>query len=139
MMTTAPRDPGQASTRATILLAEDEDALRKVAVRALERLGYRVLAASDGQEALEMFHAHGPEIDLVISDSAMPNMGGAELYERLRREGASVRFLLASGYAADVMDALSSPGGRIPFLQKPWTLATLQERVEQVLEAPPPA
>jgi CheY-like chemotaxis protein len=120
----------------TILIAEDEEALRRVATRALEQLGYRVLTAADGQEALVLYHAHADEIDLVISDSVMPRLGGIAFHETLRREGSRVRFLLASGYAPDDRGRHGDVG--VPFLAKPWTLSELTAKVREVLDGPAP-
>lgn len=113
----------------TILLAEDEAALRRIGERVLGRLGYRVLTAGDGDEALRIFHEHESEIDLVISDSVMPHLGGVAVYEALHRHDPPIRFILASG---------EPPGGEhppdIPFLPKPWSIDDLARRVREVLD-----
>ena len=118
----------------TILFAEDEAALRQVARRALERLGYHVLLAADGDEALQLFYAHEAEIDLVISDSVMPKLGGVEVYEALRHHEPPIRFLLASGYSPTTAGHEHHPTARIPFLRKPWTLSELARQVRTVLD-----
>jgi PAS domain S-box-containing protein len=118
----------------TILFAEDEAPLRSVAQRALERLGYRVLLAADGEEALQMFYAHEGEIDLVISDSVMPKLGGVDVYEALRNHEPPIRFLIASGYSPTSVGQPHQPSVRIPFLRKPWTLSELARRVRDVLD-----
>ena len=118
----------------TILLAEDEDALRHATRRVLEKHGYRVLAARDGVEALDVYTAHAAEIDLVLTDVVMPRLGGPQLVERLRAQGCAVPVLFTSGYTArdiaqgvpDTMDA--------PLLLKPWTIADLTGRVRAVLD-----
>src|SRR6266851_649693 len=92
-----PREPPRGHE--TILFAEDEAALRKVAKQTLEKLGYQVLLAADGEEALQLFYAHESEIDLVVSDSVMPRIDGIEVYEALKRHEPPIRFLLVSGYA----------------------------------------
>ncbi len=120
--------------RETILLVEDEDGLRRVAQRALERVGYQVLTADDGLEALELYRQRAAEVDLVITDVVMPRLGGIALYRTLRQEGHSPRFLFTSGYAADEITQGDIPEGDLVLLQKPWTLADLTQRVRDVLD-----
>ena len=119
----------------TILLVEDEDALRRAGRRALEGHGYTVLEAADGEEGLEVYRAHAQEIDLVISDLVMPKMGGAGLYEALKAEEKPPRrFILASGYTGrEMRDAKTVPDS-VPFVQKPWALRDLLGRVRDVLD-----
>jgi CheY-like chemotaxis protein len=119
----------------TILLVEDEDTLRRSGKRALERYGYRVLVASDGQEGLEIFRANPGKIDLIVSDLVMPKMGGGQLHRTIREDGGDVKFILASGYTGReeaVNDDLDQP---LPILQKPWLLSQLLERVRETLDA----
>ncbi|MGE3527753.1 MAG: PAS domain S-box protein, partial [Gemmatimonadales bacterium] len=85
--------------RETILLVEDEEPLRRAARRLLEHLGYTVLLARDGEEALELFRRNQDRIDLVISDVIMPRVGGRALYEALQGERSRARFLFTSGYS----------------------------------------
>jgi PAS domain S-box-containing protein len=118
----------------TILLVEDEDTLRRSAKRVLERYGYRVLVATDGQEALELFRARGAEIDLVISDLVMPKLGGGQLYRALREEGATTRFMLTSGYTGREEQAREQLDPSLTVLQKPWVLGELLRRVRQTLD-----
>jgi PAS domain S-box-containing protein len=117
-----------------ILLVEDEDGLRRVAQRALERMGYRVLTAADGMEALEAYRGRTDTIDLIITDVVMPKLGGLALYRTLRQEGHAVRFLFTSGYAAHEIMRGDLPDGELALLQKPWTLADLTQRVRDVLD-----
>lgn len=118
----------------TILVAEDEAALRRSACRLLARLGYRVLSAADGQEALDLCRARGAEIHLVVADGQMPRLSGPDLYDVLQRERPEIRFLLASGYTVDDGSDGSNRSVGIPFLAKPWTLAELSGRVREVLD-----
>jgi CheY-like chemotaxis protein len=117
----------------TILVVEDEDAIRRSAQRGLERLGYTVVVAADGVEALALLRA-GQRVDLVISDSVMPRMGGLEFRERLLRDGIKTRFLLASGYWPEERGAAPVPPPGVPFLPKPWTLNELARKVREVLD-----
>jgi signal transduction histidine kinase len=85
----------------TVLLAEDEDAVRALAQRVLEKHGYRVLAARNGQEALRVAAAHGSDIDVLVSDVVMPELGGAALAERVRASIPAVAVIYMSGYTED--------------------------------------
>ncbi len=105
-----------------------------MAQRALERVGYTVVTAADGLEALEVFHGHASEIDLIITDVVMPRLGGVALHRTLREEGHTVRFLFTSGYAPDEMPKVGLEG-EPELLQKPWALTDLTNRVRQVLDS----
>ena len=135
--TPAPATSISGSGAGTILLAEDERAVRRVAEHALELAGYVVLTAENGREALEILRARGREIDLVVTDVIMPVMGGRELYAEARAAGfTDVTFLFTSGY--------TSPGGAdrdfhltpdMHFLRKPWTLNELLDQVAALMLA----
>jgi PAS domain S-box-containing protein len=118
----------------TILLVEDEDTLRRSGKRVLEKYGYTVLVAADGQEGLELFRAHKNEIDLVVSDLVMPRVGGAQLHRALREEGDSVRFLLASGYIGRESGGHEVLDPSIPILHKPWALPDLLTKIRELLD-----
>lgn len=118
----------------TILLAEDERAIRRATKRALEAHGYNVLLAEDGEEAIEVFQAHESEIDLVISDLVMPKLGGRQLYDALRQEGTTVPVIFASGYSAREVEESATLKPNVPFLHKPWTLTDLLVRIREVLD-----
>ena len=118
----------------TILLAEDENALRRAGKRALEILGYRVLVAADGEEALEVFKARQPDIDLVISDVVMPKMGGADLLRAIRSIAPDIKFLFASGYGSADLATEDQILQTAPSLQKPWTIDELAGQVRSVLD-----
>ena len=119
----------------TILLVEDEDAIRRAAKRLLEKVGYTVLLAADGEEALDVFGRYEADIDLVISDMVMPHIGGVELHDTLRDQGKDVRFLFTSGYAGDADDQ-PPLGPSQPFLHKPWDVDELLLRVRGLLDRP---
>jgi two-component system NtrC family sensor kinase len=117
----------------TILLVEDEAALRRSATRILERRGYRVLTASDGEEALYIYRMHRDRIALVLSDVVMPRLSGPSLYSALRREGVQVPFLFMSGYTArDVSRGVQMPQG-VPLLEKPWDAGDLLLGIQELL------
>lgn len=118
----------------TILLAEDDDAVRAIAKATLERAGYRVLAARDGPGALLIAEAHDGPIDLLLTDVIMPGMNGRELAERLTATRHDMAVLFASGYTGNVLAdlGLSLPGVRL--LDKPFTPAILTAMVASVLD-----
>lgn len=118
----------------TILVAEDEPALRRAAKRSLERLGYQILLAADGDEALKVFEANQGRIDLIVTDVVMPKRGGRALYQELRKRGAHVPFLFASGYTVGDVEESAQLDPGLPFLAKPWTLSELARRIRQVLD-----
>jgi len=119
--------------RQTILVVEDQEAVRSAATRGLKRFGYTVFAAADGEEGLELWHEHADTIDLVVSDIIMPRMGGLALYEAVSRERAGVRFLLTSGFTGEETLQHTAATKALPFLPKPWTLNELLAAVRGVL------
>lgn len=122
---------GAASGRETILLVEDEPAVRQLFAQALIRAGYRVLEARNGQEAIKVFDQHGGGVDLLLTDMRMPYMGGSELATALRTRNESMKLLCISGY----------PGGDTTefggdFLAKPFSRDDLLAKVREVLDRP---
>ncbi|HUL28913.1 MAG TPA: PAS domain S-box protein, partial [Thermodesulfobacteriota bacterium] len=119
----------------TILLVEDDELVRDLATRLLEQQGYRVLKATNGQEALRVAREHvGETIHLLLSDIVMPQMGGKELSDWLKISRPNVKVLYTSGYAdnAIVHQGVLDPGTH--FLQKPFSLKTLSHKVREVLD-----
>jgi CheY-like chemotaxis protein len=127
--------PPEASARGegTILLAEDDDAVRAIARATLERAGYRVLAASDGLRALALLDEHPEEIDLLLTDVIMPNMNGRELAERLSALRPGVPVLFVSGYTDNVLADQGIPQSETALLDKPFTPASLTAAVAAIL------
>lgn len=117
----------------TILLVEDEDALRRAGQRILERLGYAVICAPNGLHALELLAEHGERIDLVITDLVMPEIGGRALYDEAMLKRKDIRFLFTSGYAP-TGPGEANPLPDVPFIQKPWTFDELKRKVREVLD-----
>jgi len=113
----------------TILLVEDEPAVRQLFATALARAGYRVLEARNGQEALNVFDQHGESIDLLLTDMRMPYMGGAELAQHLRARRRTLKLLCVSGYPNVRDSALTSD-----FLSKPFSRDDLLAKVREVLD-----
>jgi two-component system cell cycle sensor histidine kinase/response regulator CckA len=120
----------------TVLLVEDEDAVRMLTRIVLEESGYTVLEAADGAEALKAAGAHAGPIHLLISDVVMPGAGGPEVAARLlaRRPGLKVLFL--SGYTDDAVVRHGILQDKVNFLQKPFSVAALARKVREVLDGP---
>lgn len=135
----ANTSPARVLNRGTelVLLAEDEDSVRAVAREALERRGYRVLAAADGPSALKLARECPETIDLLLTDVVMPGMNGRELAETLRLERPGTRVLFASGYTDDSALLHGVSTDEVSFIQKPFTPPALVQRVREVLDMPP--
>jgi polar amino acid transport system substrate-binding protein len=135
---TEPRPAGPpAGGHETLLLVEDEEPVRRVAAQILERMGYQVLTAVDGVDALAVYAAHQEDIALVVSDMVMPRMGGDGLLRELRRLGHGVPFLLASGYSSAAVADRVMVDAAVSYIEKPWTISELAQRVRQSLDARP--
>ncbi|MDX1631978.1 MAG: response regulator, partial [Thermoanaerobaculia bacterium] len=113
--------------RPRVLVAEDDEALRRLASVSIERLGCEVVTAVDGGAALEVFEASGP-FDLVVTDVLMPEMSGHDLLAAIRKRSSDVKIILVSGHPSQ----LSDPGARI--LEKPFTPSRLSQAVRETLE-----
>ncbi len=120
----------------TILLVEDEDAVRAFASRALATRGYRVIEAMNGFEAIDVMNARAREIDLVISDVIMPGMEGPALLKRLREQNPDLKFILISGYAEESFKDNLDENETFTFLPKPFSLKELAAAVKQTLGTP---
>jgi len=120
----------------TVLVADDEEPLRAMAVRTLETMGFHTVEARDGLEALQVFQAHQSGIRLMLLDLTMPRMGGEEAYRVLRRSGALVPVILTSGFTE--LDVLLHFRGKgiAGFLQKPYLPEALVAKVSRALEHP---
>jgi signal transduction histidine kinase len=117
----------------TILLTEDEPAIRSVASRVLQKHGYTVLEAADGCEALALCRQYQGIIHLLLTDIVMPNVSGPDLGARVRALRPDTRVLFMSGYTDDAMVRHGILKGRVPFLHKPLTPTSLLEKVRDVL------
>jgi two-component system, cell cycle sensor histidine kinase and response regulator CckA len=106
-----------------VLVVDDEDGIRSVAQRILERSGYRVLLAANGREALHLFHTHQTDIDVVLTDVAMPELDGPGFVAALRAEGVDLPIIVSSGHAMDAASLMST--GAEFFISKPFTAETL--------------
>jgi CheY-like chemotaxis protein len=119
----------------TVLVVEDEDAVRALTCLTLEARGYRVLVAASAEEALELAVRHAGPIPLVVTDVIMPGMSGGELAGRLAALRPEIRVIFVSGYTDDTIahQGVLDPG--VHFLQKPFTLDGLARKVREVLDA----
>jgi two-component system, cell cycle sensor histidine kinase and response regulator CckA len=125
--------PGAMARVDTILIAEDNDATREAVAESVRGLGYRVLVASTGQQALELFAEHGENIDLLLADIVMPEMGGIDLYQRIRRQWPAVSCMLMSGYPLDRERQRLLEEQSIFWIQKPFSMETLADSLRLVL------
>jgi two-component system, cell cycle sensor histidine kinase and response regulator CckA len=123
-----------ASGEETVLLVEDEAAVRNLARKVLQRLGYVVLEASDGESALKICERHLSPVHLLLTDVVMPGMNGKELYERLHAQKPELRALFMSGYTDEAIARHGVRGSETNFLQKPFTVEMLARKVREVLD-----
>jgi two-component system, cell cycle sensor histidine kinase and response regulator CckA len=119
----------------TILLVEDEAAVRDLVATALADRGYRLLTAADAEEAIEKERSHAGPIDLLITDVVMRGLRGPELACRIRERRPSIPVLFMSGYPDDALSAGGALQGGTSFLQKPFRVSTLGTKVAEVLRA----
>ncbi|GGL14711.1 ATP-binding protein [Mangrovihabitans endophyticus] len=129
-----PEPAARAGQGETLLVVEDESALREVAGRILSAAGYRVIAADSGPHALELAARHHGDIDLLVSDVVMPGMLGKELAERLVGQRPATRVLFMSGYAQPVLASHGTLEPGVALLEKPFTAAGLLSAVRRRLD-----
>ena len=131
---TSDEKPGPDLTGAgTILLVEDEDAVRVFSTRALKNKGYNVYEARSGEEALEVLEKHGHEIDLTVTDVVMPQMDGPTLYKHMQERWPNMKVVFVSGYTEDRLREQFKSGETIHFLGKPFSLKQLASKVKELL------
>ena len=131
---TAGQDRDLSGT-ATVLLVEDEDAVRMGGVRALTSRGYTVKEAASGAEALDIFNESGGAIDIIVSDVVMPEMDGPTLLGEVRKIQPDIKFIFVSGYAEDAFAKNLPEDATFGFLPKPFSLKQLAATVKEVLES----
>jgi signal transduction histidine kinase/ActR/RegA family two-component response regulator len=130
----SPVTAGATSGRETVLVVEDEEAVRELAVESLQRHGYHVITAASGEQALSIASAHDGTIHLLLTDVVMPGMKGPELANRLRAMRPGMRVLMMSGYATEVVTGQDLKDGSI--VAKPFSPASLARAVRSALDAP---
>jgi len=117
----------------TILLVDDEEVIIDVGSEILEVLGYKVSVARSGREAMEIYREKQDEIDMVILDMIMPDMDGGETFNALKSIDPDVKVILSSGYSADARSTRMMEEGCYGFIQKPYSVNTLSQKVKEVL------
>jgi PAS domain S-box-containing protein len=119
----------------TILVVEDENMVRRLATRLLKSRGYRVLVASDANEAIQLYKRYKNDIDLLLTDIVMPGKSGKQLSKQLTTEQPSLRVLYMSGYNDELIDRCGIREKGVPLIEKPFTSTTLSFKVREALDA----
>jgi two-component system cell cycle sensor histidine kinase/response regulator CckA len=117
-----------------VLLVDDEEAILQVAQELLEAMGYRVLLARNGREAVEAYRKNQDDIDIVLLDIVMPNMGGAEAYDLMKQINPNIKVLLSSGYSINSEATKIIKRGCDAFIQKPFTMKELSRKIREILD-----
>ena len=120
----------------TVLLVDDEEIVIGVGKQMLEKLGFSVLTAKNGREAQEVYKNNQNDIDFVILDMILPDMGAADTYEGLRSINPAIKVLLSSGYGVDQKTTALLSRGCCGFIQKPFNMKGLSEKIEEILNGP---
>lgn len=120
----------------TILLVDDEEVVRNMTARLLERFGYRVIIAKDGLEAVETFRNRVAEIDGVLLDMTMPRLNGEQTFREIRRIKAGAQVIMMSGYNEHEVTRHFTGERLAGFLRKPYTPAELREKLQEVFGEP---
>jgi PAS domain S-box-containing protein len=128
-----PRDPR------TVMIVEDEALIRESATEFLSRTGYRVLAAASGEEAVQKLQAHSGSIELLVIDMLLPHMSGREVSQQAAGAHPEAKVLFVSGYSEGAVLGAANWNAADHFLQKPFSLRTLAEKIEQMLASSPRA
>ncbi len=122
----------------TVLLVEDDDAVREVSKALIEKQGYRVIEAKDGEDAIRLFTEHKNAVDLVVSDVIMPKRTGIDLRNELRKIKPDVKVLFISGYTADMLTQKGFIETGINFIPKPLNLDAFFQKIREILDGPVP-
>jgi two-component system, cell cycle sensor histidine kinase and response regulator CckA len=133
------KSPPKSAAAQTILLVEDEETLRDLGVMILQEEGYRVLAAKDGIEALEIFAKHIDEVGLVICDLGLPRLGGRDVFMKMKESKPGVRAIVASGYLEPSLRSEILRAGVIDTIQKPYDFHEMLEKIRSVIGEAEPA
>ncbi len=119
-----------------ILIIEDEEPFRKICREILEGLGYQVMEAATGKNAMAIMERHQGDIDLVILDMILPDMAGKDVYHAIRKQTPGMKVLLCSGYAVDGPAGEVLDAGADDFIQKPFTMAAISEKIQSLMRRP---
>ncbi len=120
-------------SKETILLVDDEKTILDAGEQILNRLGYEVLIASGGHEALEIYNEDQDKIDMVLLDMVMPGMGGGETYDRMKEINPQIKILLVSGYGIDGQATEILKRGCDAFIEKPFDTELLSRSINKIL------
>lgn len=123
-----------AKGKESVLLVDDEEMVLDIGERVLEKLGYEVLSATSGIEALKLYEKNQDKIDMVLLDMVMPGMGGGETYDRMREINSNIKVLLASGYSIDGKAKEILERGCDGFIQKPFSIEELSNKIREILD-----
>jgi len=118
----------------TLLLVDDEDMIVDVGCGIIEKLGYKSLTATSGEEAIGVYKKNHDKIDLVIIDMIMPDMGGGETYDKLKEINPDFKVLLSSGYSINGQATEILERGCNGFIQKPFNMADLSKKIREILD-----
>lgn len=121
--------------KGTILIVDDEEIIIDVSIEMLKKIGYRVLKALSGKEAISEYQASSAKIDLVILDLIMPKISGSEVYDKLKEINPQVKVLLSSGYSVDGQATEILKRGCNGFIQKPFNMEELSRKVNEILDS----
>lgn len=128
-----------AAASETILLVEDEKTLRELISETMKKLGYTVLLAANGAEAVQIAEQYSAPIPLLITDVVMPQMSGPELAQMLRASRPGIQVLYMSGYTDNKLQSMQTSDPNTPLIQKPFRLGEFTLKVRDVLSRPIPA
>ena len=117
-----------------MLLVDDEDMIIEIGDKILSSMGYKVLQAKSGKEAVEIYKENKDAIDIVLLDLIMPDMGGGETYDRLKEIDPGLKVLLASGYSIDGEASEVLERGCDGFIQKPFNMKQLSDKIREILD-----
>ena len=117
----------------TVLLVDDEEIVIAVGKQMLEKIGFSVLTATGGHEALDVYKDNKDDIDLVILDMIMPDMGAGDAYDELSDINPTIKVLLSSGYGHDQNTREVLDRGCKGFIQKPFNMQALREKIQEIL------
>lgn len=118
----------------TILLVDDEEIIIDVGEELLKKVGYNVLSAGSGEEAIEIYKKSRSSIDLIILDMIMPGMDGDETYNRLKEINPKIRVILSSGYGVNDLDSEILNCAFDGFIQKPFNIKQLTHKIREILD-----
>ncbi|MFO0593176.1 MAG: response regulator, partial [Polyangiaceae bacterium] len=132
--TTPPKEPSAFKGSGNVLVVDDDDLVRNIARRLLQRMGFEVTVAVDGREALDIFLTDPKKYALVLLDLTMPRVSGAEAFAEMKRINPTVKVLLMSGFTESEVEDAFGPDGPVGFLPKPFDIQSLGDAVREALE-----